>query len=223
VLYCEAIFLHTPSNPRLCSGWDIHDASYTKELSISNKANGFRDMIAVVDLSTYRIIPWEGNTPFFLVSFVHPDTRVPLIVDPRGLLKNITERWAGTGLQCFAGVEFEYFIFKETPQTVADKGFHNLQPLTPGMHGYSLLRTQLNKEYFQDIFHQCLDFDISIEGHHTETGPGVFETALAYTSALRMADNAILFKYAVKSIGMKHGVLPSFMAKPWENLPGCSG
>lgn len=36
----------------------------------------------------------------------------------------------------------------------------------------------------------------------TETGPGVFETALAYTSAMRMADNAVLFKYLAKSVGM---------------------
>lgn len=52
----------------------------------------------------------------------------------------------------------------------------------------------------------------------TETGPGVYETALAYTSALRMADNAQLFKFAVKSIGMKHGIIPSFMAKPWGKV-----
>lgn len=52
----------------------------------------------------------------------------------------------------------------------------------------------------------------------TETGPGVYETALAYTTALRMADNAILFKFAAKSIGMKHGIVPSFMAKPWGNV-----
>lgn len=52
----------------------------------------------------------------------------------------------------------------------------------------------------------------------TETGPGVYETALAYTSALRMADNAILFKYLAKSVGMQQGVLPSFMAKPWGNV-----
>lgn len=52
----------------------------------------------------------------------------------------------------------------------------------------------------------------------TETGPGVLETALAYTSALRMADNALLFKYLAKSVGMKHGVVPSFMAKPWGNV-----
>jgi glutamine synthetase len=52
----------------------------------------------------------------------------------------------------------------------------------------------------------------------TETGPGVLETALAYTSALRMADNAILYKFLAKSVGLKHGVLPSFMAKPWGNV-----
>ena len=52
----------------------------------------------------------------------------------------------------------------------------------------------------------------------TETGPGVFETALAYTAALRMADNAVLFKYLAKSVGMKYGVQPSFMAKPWGNV-----
>lgn len=52
----------------------------------------------------------------------------------------------------------------------------------------------------------------------TETGPGVYETALAYTDTLRMADNAILFKFLAKSIGMKRGVVPSFMAKPWGNV-----
>lgn len=63
----------------------------------------------------------------------------------------------------------------------------------------------------------------------------MFETALAYTDAGRMADNALLFKLIAKSMGMKHNVLPSFMAKPWENvgawasylsnrqLSGCSG
>ena len=52
----------------------------------------------------------------------------------------------------------------------------------------------------------------------TETGPGVYETALAYTSALRMADNAILYKFLAKSVGMKYGITPSFMAKPWANV-----
>ncbi|KAJ7709748.1 hypothetical protein B0H17DRAFT_915304 [Mycena rosella] len=205
--FCSVIF-----------GWDIHDAVYSRELLISNKANGYRDIIASIDLSTYRRIPWENNVPFFLVSFLDPDTREPLVVDPRGIMGITTERAAAVGRRCFAGVEYEYFNFQETAQSLVQKKFIDLQPLTPGMHGYSLLRTQLNSEYFHELFDESAKFGVAIEGHHTETGPGVFETALAYTSALRMADNGILFKFLAKSIGMKRGVIPSFMAKPWGNV-----
>lgn len=210
--FCSVIF-----------GWDMHDAVYPKELLISNRANGYRDLLATIDLNTFRHIPWENDVPFFLVSFLDPDTKQPICVDPRGVLKIVSERAEAKGWTCYAGCEYEYFQFKETPETLAEKKYSNLQPLTSGMHGYSLLRTQLNNDYFHNLFDLTHKFEVPLEGHHTETGPGVYETALAYTTALRMADNAILFKYAAKSIGMKHGITPSFMAKPWGNLPGCSG
>ncbi|KAL5529202.1 hypothetical protein ACEPAG_5176 [Sanghuangporus baumii] len=210
--FCSVIF-----------GWDIHDTVYSRELLISNKDNGYRDVIAQIDLSTYRRIPWEGNVPFFLISFLDPDTREPLCVCPRSVLRKVAQKAEDMGWNCFAGVEYEYFQFKETPNTLAEKQFTNLNPLTPGMHGYSLLRTQLNNEYFAGLFDESLKFEVPIEGHHTETGPGVYETALAYTHATRIADNAILFKYVAKSVGMKLGIVPSFMAKPWGNLPGCGG
>lgn len=210
--FCSVIF-----------GWDMHDSVYTRELAISNKENGYRDLIASIDLSTFRRIPWENNVPFFLVSFFDPKTSAPICADPRGVLRKAVDSAASHGMECISGVEFEYFNFKETPESAAQKCFTQLQPLTPGMHGYSLLRTQLNQDYFHALFDESLKFGIDIEGHHTETGPGVLETALAYTSAMRIADNAILYKFLAKSVGLKHGVLPSFMAKPWGNLPGCSG
>lgn len=93
------------------SGWDIHDTVYSRELLISNKANGYRDILARIDLSTYRRIPWEDNVPFFLVSFLDPDTKEPLVVDPRGILRITTERAASLGFECFAGVEYEVSRF----------------------------------------------------------------------------------------------------------------
>jgi glutamine synthetase len=119
--------------------------------------------------------------------------------------------------------------------------YYTMNYIPSSVHGYSLLRTQLNNEYFHELFDESTKFGVDIEGHRwvstclsvfnymvlmiliidTETGPGVFESALAYTSALRMADNAILFKYVAKSIGMKRGVVPSFMAKPWGNVSRC--
>ena len=100
------------------SGWDMHDQVYSRELLISNKDNGYRDVIASIDLSTYRRIPWEGNVPFFLVSFLDPDTKEPLSVCPRSTLANAVKKAGKRGWDCFAGVEFEvlyrffhFFVF----------------------------------------------------------------------------------------------------------------
>ncbi|KAA1111623.1 hypothetical protein PGT21_006591 [Puccinia graminis f. sp. tritici] len=215
-------------------GWDIHDRTYDPELKISNSQNGYRDLRARVDLESMRYVPWElkdldctdnYGTPFFLIDFYDPsDPKTPLCACPRGLLKTVLAKLKNqAGMVALAGIEYEYFQFKETAQSARDKNFVNLTPLTPGMHGYSLLRPALNQEYYQSLYEKSREFGIPIEGHHTETGPGVYETALEYTDALRMADNAILFKLTAKNVGMKYGIIPSFMAKPHSNLPGCSG
>ena len=89
------------------SGWDLQDANYSRELLISNSANGYRDLIATIDLSTFRRIPWENNVPFFLVSFLDPETKAPVSVCPRGVLKKLVGKADQSGWQCIAGIEFE--------------------------------------------------------------------------------------------------------------------
>ncbi|CCF52161.1 hypothetical protein NDA11_003190 [Ustilago hordei] len=210
--FCSVIF-----------GWDMHDLVYPTELLVSNKANGYRDLSARIDLDTYRRIPWENNVPFFLIRFFNADG-TPLAVCPRNLLRSVASRVEEqTGWRCMAGAEFEYFQFKETAQSLAEKAFVNLNTLTPGNHGYSMLRTTLNKDYFLELFDAAQAFRIDVEGHHTETGPGVYETALAYTEVTRMADMAVLYKLLAKSVAIKHGIVPTFMAKPHANHAGCSG
>ncbi|KAF8977022.1 hypothetical protein BGZ46_007716 [Entomortierella lignicola] len=210
--FCSVIF-----------GWDMHDKTYPEELSVSNAANGYRDIIAIPDISTFRRIPWEDNIPFFFLSFYEPSTREPLAVCPRGLLKRFTDELATMGWEAMCGAEFEFFNFKETPETLVAKGHTDPQALTPGMFGYSLLRPALNQDYFYDIFDQCSAFGVNIESFHTETGPGVYEAALAYDNANNMADMANLFKLSVKQLGLKRGIMPTFMAKPYSDKPGCSG
>lgn len=84
-------------------GWDMHDQTYFKELSISNKENGYRDLIAVPDLSSFRRIPWEDNVPFFLISFYDPDTNSSLSACPRSLLKRTIDKLAENGYGAMAG------------------------------------------------------------------------------------------------------------------------
>ena len=85
----------------------MHDAVYSRELLISNRANGYRDLIASIDLATYRRIPWENNVPFFLVSFLDPDTKEPICADPRGVLRQVVTKAQSKGWKCMAGCEYE--------------------------------------------------------------------------------------------------------------------
>ncbi|EEH22092.2 hypothetical protein PABG_04303 [Paracoccidioides brasiliensis Pb03] len=224
--FCSVIF-----------GWDMHDQTYFKDLGISNKENGYRDMVAVPDLSSFRRIPWEDNVPFFLVSFFDPDTHAPISACPRGLLRTAAEKIEKLGYRAMVGAEYEFHQYR-APST-SPGGFERnssataaflkenpvtaLQPLTEGMFGYSLTRTVHNQEYFYAIFNMCQAFQCDIESWHTESGPGVFEAALEFGEIKEIADRAGLFKYVVKSIGSKYGITPVFMAKPRQGIPGNSG
>lgn len=85
----------------------MHDATYPRELLVSNKSNGYRDLNAQIDLSTYRRIPWEDNIPFFLVYFYDQGDDKPLPVDPRSALAKVTDEAKAMGWDCMTGAEFE--------------------------------------------------------------------------------------------------------------------
>jgi len=121
------------------------------------------------------------------------------------------------------GLEFEWFNFRENPQSWAAKKGVDPTPITPGMFGYSLLRANENREYFNALLDQMLAFRVPIEGLHTETGPGVYEAAIQFSEALEAADRALLFKTGAKEIAARFGIMPSFMAKWSAQYPGCSG
>ncbi|EMD69050.1 hypothetical protein GGP41_004929 [Bipolaris sorokiniana] len=223
--FCSVIF-----------GWDMHDQTYFKELAISNKENGYRDLIAIPDLTSFRRIPWENNVPFFLISFYDPDTKDTLSACPRSLLKRTVDKLRGKGYGAMAGAEYEFYQFrapqshdgseKNTSSTASflrNNPVDALPSLTEGMFGYSITRPVHNQDYYYSIFNTCAEFGCGIEGWHTESGPGVFEAALEFGSIESMADKASLFKLVVKSLGSKYGITPCFMAKPREGLPGNSG
>lgn len=202
-------------------GWDSADVCYENS-SYTGWQSGYPDATAKIDPKTFREIPWEQNQPFFLADFQDERGR-DLAICPRRLLKKIINRVNDAGFHANFGLEFEWFNFRETPQSWAEKQFVNPEPLTPGMFGYSLLRSHYHQDFFSALMDECLKFGIPIEGLHTETGPGVYEVAIHYSDALEAADRATLFKTSAKQIGQRFGIMPSFIAKWNAKLPGCSG
>jgi glutamine synthetase len=208
--FCDVVF-----------GWDAGDVVYDN-VKYTGWHTGYPDAPAKIDLSTFRKIPWENDVPFFLGEIVDEKGN-PAYVCPRQLLKKVINDAANEGFTAYFSQEFEWFNFAETPQSANDKQFKNLIPLTPGMFGYSILRSSLENPYFNDLFDLLKKFNVPLEGLHTETGPGVYEAAIQYSGVIEAADRALLFKTAVKEIAYRHGVLATFMAKINENLPGCGG
>ncbi len=203
-------------------GWDMADKDYTNDIKVTGWHTGYGDFDAQVDLDTFRTIPWEKDTPFFLVDFVN-DKAENLAMCPRSLLRKIIAQAEDMDFSPMFSQEFEWFNYRETSDSLNAKGYQDIQPLTPGMFGYSILRMSENHEYFDDLFHLLEAFGVPLEGLHTETGPGVTEAAIQYSGILEAADRAVLFKSAVKEIGYRHGIIPSFMAKQTSALPGCGG
>ncbi len=208
--FCDVIF-----------GWDANDLVYDN-VSYTGWHTGYPDNPAVLDLKTFRKIPWEEDLPFFLGELSDAKGN-PSPVCPRQLLKKITSEAVKAGYIPVFSQEFEWYNFAETPQSVNDKQFKNLTPLTPGMFGYSILRSSFKNPYFSDLFEGLKNFGVPLEGLHTETGPGTYEAAIEHTGILGAADRAVLFKTAVKEIAYRHQVMATFMAKVNEQLPGCGG
>ncbi len=202
-------------------GWDAHDQCYDNT-TLTGWHHGFPDALVRLDLGTHRTVPWDGGVPFFLGEFVKADGS-PLPICPRQVLRKVLARAGKLGFVPMVGAEYEFFNFAETPQSWAAKKGVGPEPLTPGMFGYSLLRMNHSREYFNALMDDMAAFGVPIEGLHTETGPGVYEAAIAFSGALEAADRALLFKTGAKEIGARFGVMPSFMAKWSAQYPGCSG
>lgn len=208
--FCDVIF-----------GWDIADVCYDNT-ALTGPSSGYPDIRAKIDVGSFRVLPYEPETAGFLLDFHGPDGK-PHAACPRGLLKRIVARAESQGYLPFVGAEFEFWVFKETPDSLRQKDYRQLTPISQDMFGYSWLRTAQHQDFVRGLLDACERFDIPVEGFHTETGPGVYEVALKYGPALLMADRAALFKTLAKEVAHKHGLCVTFMAKWSSTLPGSSG
>ncbi len=83
--FCDVIF-----------GWDIGDV-LLDNTRVTGWHTGYPDAHARIDLSTFRVIPWEPDTAAFLVDFVNHDGS-PHPACPRSQLKRVIERFDPHGL-----------------------------------------------------------------------------------------------------------------------------
>jgi glutamine synthetase len=199
-------------------GWDSNDQLYDN-VSYTGWHTAYPDAPARIVPESCREIPFEPTTLFFLAEFAPPAE--PLC--PRGLLKRVIERARGLGFEPYSALEYEFFLFEETPHSVREKGYRNLKPITPGFFGYSVLRSSVLSEFYHELLALTQAMDMPLEGLHTETGAGVLEAAITVDRSLAAADKAALFKTFTKVLAQRRAWMATFMAKWSRDWPGQSG
>ncbi len=207
--FCDVIF-----------GWDSADELYEQD-SFSGWKSGFADAWASIDATSCRALPTEASRSVMFLADFSGDRAAE--VCPRSLLKRVLQKLEEQGYKANASAEFEFFLFNETPDSVRQKNYQQLQPITPDNFGYSVLRSSTHADFYHELLDMSAHMGIPLEGLHTETGPGVLEAALEYCDALRAADNAVLFKTFVKVLAQRKQMMASFMAKWSNDYPGQSG
>jgi len=171
------------------------------------------DMVAIPDLSTFAIIPWEKkedtNVARMFCDIYTPDGR-PFEGDPRFVLKRNLKRAKDLGFTFFVGPELEYFYFNNPNNTIIlDRGgYFDLTPL----------------DLAEDVRHKTVaaleEMGIIVEYSHHEVASSQHEIDLRYTEALNMADNVMTYRLAVKEIALSNGLHATFMPKPIFGING---
>ncbi len=170
------------------------------------------DMIAMPDPTTFTLLPWrprQNAVAKMFCDILTPEGET-FEGDPRQVLKRNLKRAADLGYTYYAGVESEFFYFKDSgsPQVLDQGGYFDQTSLDLG--------SDLRRETVLTLE----QMGISVEYSHHEGAPSQHEIDLRYADALTMADSVATFRAAVKAVAQKHGVYASFMPKPIHGANG---
>jgi len=178
----------------------------------ANWEGGYGDMVALPDMSTMRRLPWLHGTAMVVCDLVGTDG-VAVEVSPRRILSRQIERAAAAGFDIRCATELEFFLFRESFEEAAAKGWRDMHPHASTIQDYQLLQTSREEYIIRRIRNEMIDAGVPVEFSKGEAGRGQHEINVTYGGALEVADRHLVFKNGVKEIADQCGRAATFMAK----------
>jgi glutamine synthetase len=179
----------------------------------ANWDKGYGDFALRPDLATIREIPWLERTALVICDLFDEETGEPIEVSPRRILQRQVERAAALGYSVLMASELEFFLFKESLDEAAAKGYANLTPHSQVIEDYHILQTTRDEYVIRDIRNGMDGAGVPVEFSKGEAGKGQHEINLVYGDAVTMADRHVIYKNGAKEIAGQHGRAITFMAK----------
>lgn len=206
---CRAVAIHTVTG-------DWADYRYSGE--------GDPDMRLVPLLDTLKPVPWASQPRALVLHDCVDLDGQPTPIAGRNVLKKVLAQYAERGWAPVVAPELEFYLF--AANTDPD------QPLTPpasrngrredGNQGFSLGGLNDHAAFWDEVYGALEVLGIPADTFVHELGPSQYEINLLHGDALKLADQTLLFKYALREIGFQHGLQVVFMAKPLAGQPGSS-
>jgi glutamine synthetase len=170
------------------------------------------ELAAVADLDTFEVLPWDPRVARVYCDCYDTETGELLDADPRQNLKRIAHEFEQElGLQFLIGIEPEMMWLKKPEDGQVLEGM--TKPYCYHIHQFEELRPVL-----MDVveYGQALGLDMSYGDH--EDAPGQLELNFRFDRPVRTADNITTYRQVCAAVGRKHGLLPSFMPKPFTGV-----
>lgn len=174
------------------------------------------DLYLKPDIDSFVILPWrpqQGKVGKFLCDIYMEDGSVCKF-SPREILKNVVNEVTKKGYDFIVDPECEFFLFhtdedgNPTTMTHERAGYLDVGPMDYGENAR------------RDIVLNLEEMGFDVESSHHEKAPAQHEIDFGEAEPLKIADNIMTFKFAVRSIAKRFGLYATFMPKPKSDVAG---
>jgi len=188
----------------------------------ANWERGYGDFHLVPDLNTLRLASWLEKSALVLADVEDEETRQPVSVAPRSILRRQLAAAGDLGYSVNAASELEYYLYRDSYQEAAAKGYARLQASGWYLEDYHLLQGTREEGFTAAARRHLERSGIPVESSKGEWGLGQHEINIRYADLLTMADRHSIMKQCLKEIADAQGASLTFMAKPYAGQAGSS-
>ncbi|MFZ5616397.1 MAG: glutamine synthetase family protein [Pseudomonadota bacterium] len=169
-------------------------------------------------------VPWAKEPTAQVLMMMAEADGGAFLADPRQLLLEMQRKLAARRLYPVAAVELEFYLLSGESDDLG-------RPLTPSSkfsgrrvidgRVYAMSELDAYADFFAELYAACDAQGLPLDTAVIEAGPSQFEVNLKHQDDIaRAGDQAVLLRRAIKGVAARHGLLASFMAKPFGDLPG---
>jgi glutamine synthetase len=167
------------------------------------------EILGIPDVDSFRILPYVSDSAMMICDFVNKNDRSASTLCSRTLLKNFLST---LDFEVKAAFENEFYFLKRDE-------FGRLIPFDDSL---CFATKGMNEQHdiVLDIIRALRNQGLVVEKYYPEYGRGQVEIVYRYGDALKSADNQVFFRETCRGVCLNHGIIASFMPKPFPQLAG---